>query len=352
MGIDTAEARDATNRKIYEGNDRVLSNYMDVLPSTSSFHPTPKDSGVDSTSGTPPTRAEYRAAVNQSYQIGPPTHTNIGPFAFFDYTPTLKFYIDRHTPVRYLVSVRGTKFGGDYGTDDLKADKDIAFGQLASSARYQQDAQDMKFVLADKPQGSRVYVTGHSLGGAICGLFLKHGLADGAVTYNPAMQLSAQEPRNHRVYNEHDPLYLLGLRHFNTPPEVKRDDVTATGLNSYARNFGLYTAYDELRAHDLASLSGSGKLVGTNCLMVCLIAERKPSKILWTTKQAKKASKMRRVLTQTLQTSPMQSLIWAVSISWTQRPKSSFDSTVLNKLTRSLFAGPLWPLLSMLSSIP
>lgn len=263
MGIDTAEARDATFQKIYEGNDRVGSNYLDILPSTSSFHPTPKDSGVDSTSGTPPTRAEYRAAVNQSYQIGPPTHTNIGPFVFFDYTPTLKFYIDRHTPVRYLVSVRGTKFGGDYGTEDLKADKDIAFGQLESSARYQQDAQDMKFVLADKPQGSRVYVTGHSLGGAICDLFLKHGLADGAVTYNPAMQLTAQEPRNHRVYNEHDPLYLLGMRHFNTPPEVKRDDVTATGLNTYARNFGLYTAYDELRAHDLASLSGSGKLSGT-----------------------------------------------------------------------------------------
>ena len=263
MGIDTADARDATFQKMYEAGDRIASNYTYTLPSTSSFHPTEKDSGVDSTAATPPTRAEYRAAVNQSYLPGAPTHTNIGPFTFFDYTPTLKFYIDRHTPVRYLVSVRGTKFGNDYGYDDLKADKDIARGQLEHSARYQQDVQDMRFVLGDRPQGSRVYVTGHSLGGAICDLFLKQGLADGAVTYNPAMQLNAQEPRNHRVYNEHDPLYLLGMPHFNTPPEVKRDDVTATGANNIARAFGPYATYDELRAHDLASLSGSGKLSGT-----------------------------------------------------------------------------------------
>jgi hypothetical protein len=174
-------------------------------------------------------------------------------------TPTLKFYVDPYTPVRYLVSVRGTQAFGDYGYGDLQADKQIAFGRLEMSARYQQDVEDMRRVLGDRPQGSKVYCTGHSLGGAICDLFLKQGLADGAVTYNPAMQLNAQEPRNHRVYNEHDPLYLLGIPHFNTPPEVKKDDVTATAYNDYARQSVPYMMYDELRAHGLAGLSGSGK---------------------------------------------------------------------------------------------
>lgn len=263
FGMDTAENRDATLQKGYEGLDRFGSNLMGVTPSTSSFHPTERDSGLDSHSSTPPTRAEYRAAVNQSYTPGPPNHTYIGPFMYFERTPTLKFYIDQHTPIRYLVSVRGTKFGNEYGTSDLQADKMIAYGQLENSPRYQQDVEDMRRVLGDRPQGSKVYCTGHSLGGAICDLFLKQGLADGAVTYNPAMQLNAQEPRNHRVYNEHDPLYLLGIPHFNTPPEVKRDDVTASGSSYWQRTNVPYLLNDELRAHSLESLSGSGKMSGT-----------------------------------------------------------------------------------------
>jgi len=245
-----------------EALDRIGSNFLGITPAASPGQPS-DDSWYSSTSATPPTRAEYRAAVNQSYTPGPPAHQQIGPFTYFDGTPTLKFYVDPHTPIRYLVSVRGTKFGAEYGYGDLQADKMIAYGQLEGSPRYQADVEEMRRVLGDRPQGSKVYCTGHSLGGAICDLFLRQGLADEAVTYNPAMQINAQEPHNHRVYNEHDPLYLLGTPFFNTPPEVHRDDVTATQANNLLRyGSAAYTLYDELRAHNLGSLSGSGKLKG------------------------------------------------------------------------------------------
>lgn len=258
-----AQAAYNQGKKILEVGDRLGSNWLGRVPFSSDYTQNDIDA-QDLENQTvayppvPPSRDEYRAAVDQSYAKGTPPLTQVGSFAFFESTPTLKFYKSTTYPIRYLVSVRGTKYGEDYGNSDLQADKLIAFGQLEQSPRYMQDAADMQRVLGNRPEGEKVYVTGHSLGGAICDLFLFNHLADAAVTYNPAMQLNKQEPKNHRVYNDHDPLYLLGVPHFNTPPEVHKD--TNEPPYNYVRrlNPGLLV-YDELRAHDLANLSGTGR---------------------------------------------------------------------------------------------
>jgi len=107
----------------------------------------------------------------------------------------------------FVVAIRGS---ADLG--DVRADIMIAINRLATSDRYNDDEKQLKQWRAkyadDKPQNW--FAVGHSLGGAIADSFIKKGLIEAAVSYNPAIEPhELKSLKNYRIYMHDDPLWAL-----------------------------------------------------------------------------------------------------------------------------------------------
>lgn len=107
----------------------------------------------------------------------------------------------------FVVAIRGS---ADLG--DVRADIMIALNTLTKSERYKQDKKQLEQWRAkyadNKPQNW--FAVGHSLGGAIADSFIKEGLIESAVTYNPAIEPYALNSlKNYRIYMHDDPLWAL-----------------------------------------------------------------------------------------------------------------------------------------------
>jgi len=93
--------------------------------------------------------------------------------------------------------------------NDLKADASIAFNRLEYSQRYKIDKADLKKFIAKNP--GTYYGTGHSLGGAILDLFIREGMINEGISFNPAIQSRDYQSdsylKNKRIYESCDPLY-------------------------------------------------------------------------------------------------------------------------------------------------
>lgn len=63
----------------------------------------------------------------------------------------------------------------------------MPFGQLNKSARYLEDVAVLRQIKQQYPQAT-FYGAAHSLGGALCDLFLQEGLLSQAISYNPAVE--------------------------------------------------------------------------------------------------------------------------------------------------------------------
>ena len=203
--------------------------------------------------GPMPPRADLQIAAEGSYKNAP---RDLNGFQLVQSTPTLLFYIKNELPrPTVLVAIRGTV---PSDTRDLKADASIAIGNLKNSDRYVADkAALQQFQLNYPPTQYDYYGTGHSLGGAILDQFLKEGLLQRGVSYNPAVQpqdvLFGDTGKNERIYQSGDPLYQL-MGRFTKTHEVRQEPKKKKSLLSYVPYLG--KAYDYLQSHGLSNFAG------------------------------------------------------------------------------------------------
>jgi hypothetical protein len=167
--------------------------------------------------GNVPDRSSLQQMAKASYKASPPTM--IGNSKLIKSTPGIKFYLNDRT---IIVAIRGSQTQDDW----LNANVRIPVNQLKTSNRFKQDSQIIREFQRQYPQGEyEYYGVGHSLGGALLDEFLREGLLDRGLSYNPAIQtqdFDNTNSKNERIYYEGDPLYnTLGLM-LKNKPEVRK----------------------------------------------------------------------------------------------------------------------------------
>jgi hypothetical protein len=171
--------------------------------------------------------------------------TPIAGYTMLLKTPTLVIYQKDGENVM-VIGVRGT---ADFR--DFKAWFSTAFNVIPDSARFKEDIDVVARFQQEYPVSAYTYyATGHSLGGTLIDELIKKGMVKEARTYNPAIETSdipdvALSQKNHRVYADGDPLYLLQGR-FDHPAEVR---------NSYkyypSSVYDFVPGYDKYKQHIL-----------------------------------------------------------------------------------------------------
>lgn len=128
-------------------------------------------------------------------------------------TPTLDVFLNE-TAKTIVVAIRGTRLS-DFA--DLYADASLALNSLKRTARYRQDADDLRAIVKVYPPSQYTYVlTGHSLGGAILAQLMRDFpfiSAARSVAWNGAVQpgdIFSGEQGHNKYYVTLDPLYRTG----------------------------------------------------------------------------------------------------------------------------------------------
>jgi hypothetical protein len=162
-------------------------------------------------------------------------------------TPTLVIY-QKDTENMMVIGVRGT---ADFR--DFKAWFSTAFNVIPDSQRFKEDIQTISDFQQKYPVNTYTYyATGHSLGGTLIDELIKKGMVKEARTYNPAIETSdipdvALSKKNHRIYADGDPLYLLQGR-FDNPTEVRKS------YKYYPSSmYDFVPGYDKYKQHVLAN---------------------------------------------------------------------------------------------------
>ena len=136
--------------------------------------------------------------------------TELPDFKLVKDDTTIRFYRKNDENV-ILVGIRGT---------DVKSWTDLytwavigASQDLQTTARFQGDLAKLVAFQKNYPPSQFYYVAaGHSLAGSIADRFLELGLIKEAITYNPSIEkkfVLDENIRNHRVYLDTDPLFIL-----------------------------------------------------------------------------------------------------------------------------------------------
>ena len=137
-------------------------------------------------------------------------------------TPTLTIYKASDGADVFVVAIRGTS---DF--TDFKAWIPTIWNGLEGTNRWAKDYNDlMQFQERYPPHEYTYYGVGHSLGGEILDQFLKKGMIEAGISYNPAIQTgdirdAELAKKNYRIYASGDPLYKL-MGRFNHPSEVRQ----------------------------------------------------------------------------------------------------------------------------------
>lgn len=167
--------------------------------------------------GNVPDRSSLQQMAKASYKSSPPTM--IGNSKLIKSTPGIKFYLNDRT---IIVAIRGSQTQDDW----LNANVRIPVNQLRTSNRFKQDSQIIREFQRQYPQGEyEYYGVGHSLGGALLDEFLREGLLDRGLSYNPAIQtqdFDNTNSKNERIYYEGDPLYKTLGQMLKNKPEVRK----------------------------------------------------------------------------------------------------------------------------------
>jgi len=171
-------------------------------------------------------------------------------------TNDLKFYTKNDCGI---VAIRGTNKAEDWATNSL-----IPSGKAEEGTRVQRDLQQMR------DQRSRLasrvkywYAVGHSLGGAICDIFIAKGLVKEAVSFNPAVETQYEKSsRNHRYYHADDPLYYFLAQHAAVAGVIPGQDYSWYDWASWAApwtdlDYGALWAHKIERFVDFARVQGS-----------------------------------------------------------------------------------------------
>jgi len=206
-----------------------------------------------------------------AYSTSPPQQ--IGPFRLRSSTPTLKFYVlpdeDQRFTDTIVVGIRGTNTSDK---QDLWADTQLALGKLEQTPRWTKDLADFKSFMSRirDPDSVDIYGVGHSLGGAVLDMFLKKGLIQQGVSYNPAISLgdAQKDIPNRRIYQDGDPLLAImgrSARNVEVRPKKVKEQSVGRRIANVASYFipyvGLVTkGMDTLDAHALDNFTGGTHL--------------------------------------------------------------------------------------------
>jgi hypothetical protein len=195
-----------------------------------------------------PDKDTMQKIAQQAYK--PEPEKTINNYNLIYKTNTLKFYRKGTTIV---IGVRGTKLEDN---NDLIADGLIAVGQLRTSDRYRHDREAIHYIQHKYPRSMyHYYGAGHSLGGALIDLFLDDGVILEGLSYNPAIEPYnlTRHLKNHRIYIEGDPLYLLYKNLLQQKPEVRPG--RSKEFWEYITGFA-GTLYDMYMSHQLKRFEG------------------------------------------------------------------------------------------------
>ena len=232
--------------------------------------------GALSGGGPLPELSILQQIAKASYSTNPPQQ--IGPFKLRNYTPTLKFYVlpdpeDQRYTDTVVVGIRGTNTSDK---QDLWADTQLALGKLEQTPRWTKDLADFKSFMSRirNPNNVDIYGVGHSLGGAVLDMFLKKGLIQQGVSYNPAISLgdAQKDLNNRRIYQDGDPLLAImgrSAKNVEIRPKKKKEKSVGRKIADVASYFlpyiGVVTkGMDTLDAHALDNFIGGTHL--TNVL--------------------------------------------------------------------------------------
>jgi len=162
-------------------------------------------------SAEPPTKATFLELSKRVYRAT--AGASVDGFVLKVSTPTVAGWVDASTN-RVIIAIRGTVKTSPV---DITADLSLLVNQLAKTIRYKGDKEVVQRILTRWPSDN-VYITGHSLGGAIA-TQLKRDFPTikGAFVFNSAFQLKdlANQGQNIvRWYTTTDPLYQAGGNQF------------------------------------------------------------------------------------------------------------------------------------------
>jgi hypothetical protein len=199
-------------------------------------------------------KASYAAKNNHQ----PPREIGDGftPFKLIHHTRTLVFYVhDSQRSPKVLVGIRGTDAND---SKDLGADALVATNSLTSSDRYKHDLVTIKAMDKKYPHNDYTWLgAAHSLGGALLDHFIKDGFIDVGVSYNPAVEKPFYNTtKNHRIYNEHDPLYWF-MGSYAKVYDVRKDTRPSDWVDYVSWIVPWWkVGYTALSAHKLSNFEG------------------------------------------------------------------------------------------------
>jgi hypothetical protein len=208
--------------------------------------PKPAPPGSTSSEGLPD-KSILKTIADNSYKGTSDEMEGIPGYTLKFKSPTLVIYQKDGENVM-VIGVRGT---ADFR--DFRAWFSTAFNVIPDSQRFKEDiAEISKFQQQYPLSAFTYYATGHSLGGTLIDELIKKGMVKEARTYNPAIETDdipnvALSQKNHRIYADGDPLYLLQGRYDN-PTEVRK---SYKYYPSSAMDF--IPGYDKYKQHILAN---------------------------------------------------------------------------------------------------
>jgi len=208
--------------------------------------PKPAPPGSTSSEGLPD-KSILKDIADNSYKGTSDEMKGIPGYTLKFKSPTLVIYQKDGENVM-VIGVRGT---ADFR--DFRAWFSTAFNVIPDSQRFKEDiAEISKFQQQYPLSAYTYYATGHSLGGTLIDELIKKGMVKEARTYNPAIETDdipnvALSQKNHRIYADGDPLYLLQGRYDN-PTEVRK---SYKYYPSSAMDF--IPGYDKYKQHILAN---------------------------------------------------------------------------------------------------
>jgi hypothetical protein len=194
-----------------------------------------------------PRDKDYRRMAQSAYSGKPVKGYNI-----ISQSPTVKIFEKPGTD-ELVVSARGSK-----DLRDWKTNITLPFNGLASSDRYKEDKAFVKDALEKYGKDKKVYITGHSLGGAVAEQLKKDfPVIKKGKTYNPAFQgsdfFSHKKSPVDRVYGSGDLLGVFG-RHLPGATVNESERSIANEAVSRASPIIGKTA-DIVRSHQIENIS-------------------------------------------------------------------------------------------------
>ena len=194
-----------------------------------------------------PRDKDYRRMAQSAYSGKP-----VKGYDIVTQSPTIKVFQKPGTD-DLVVSARGS-----YDLRDWKTNATLPFNGLASSDRYKEDKAFVKDALEKYGKDKKVYITGHSLGGAVAEQLKKDfPVIKKGKTYNPAFQgsdfFSHKKSPVERVYGTGDLLGVFG-RHLpgSTLNETKRS-ITNEAVSKASPFIG--KTADIVRSHQIENIS-------------------------------------------------------------------------------------------------